>query len=404
MKNLTKMKKKSIGILSTVLAGTLAFGGMAAAQTAVTTGSVNFRTAPSTSSTVIGTLPKGATIDVLASNDYWSKVTYESSGKTYTGYISNSYYDFATSNTSTTQTGIITSSVNFRTEPSTSSSVIGLLPEGAYVKVLIEGNSWSKVTYEKDGKTYTGYISNSFYKLTSSTNETSSTQDGREAVILGSVNFRTGPSLESSLIGQIPEGRTITVLKEVDSNWSQVFYHSPTSGKQYDGYISNRYYQYSDGQASTNTTQNTSVPASWMEKADSIINTGLKYWGVEYRLGADYDKDGSYRFDCSSYTQKVYGKNGIELYRDSRQQSTQGTYVKRSEVRPGDLAFFATQGDYVNGEPRIDHVSIIKEVKTDGTIILLHTYKEGIGVTTSTMRPNSGFWNDTFLFAKRVIK
>ncbi len=404
------MKKKSVAILSTVLAGTLAFGGMAAAQTAVTTGTVNFRTAPSTSASIMGTLPKGATIDVLASNDYWSKVTYESNGKTYTGYISNSFYDFAGNNTTTSstsedKTGVITSSVNFRTEPSTSSSVIGQLPKGAYVGVLIEGNSWSKVTYESNGKTYTGYISNSYYELTSAPlNDTVTNQDGKQAVILSSVNFRTSPSLDSTVIGQIPKGSTIAVLEEVDSSWSQVVYHSPTSGKQYEGYISNLYYQYSDGQASSTPIQNTSVSTDWLLKSDPIMATGLKYWGVEYRLGADYDKDGSYRFDCSSYTQKVYGENGIQLYRDSRQQATQGTYVKRSEVRPGDLAFFATQGDYVNGEPRIDHVAIIKEVKTDGTIILLHTYTEGVGVTTSTMRPNSGYWNDTFLFAKRVIK
>ncbi|WP_339060151.1 C40 family peptidase [Tepidibacillus marianensis] len=155
-------------------------------------------------------------------------------------------------------------------------------------------------------------------------------------------------------------------------------------------------------QPSTSTT--TQAPTLTNKLADSVINTGLKYWGVDYKFGADYDKDRSYKFDCSSFTQKVYGLNGISLPRDSRQQSTMGTYVKRSDIRKGDLLFFATAGTYVNGQLRVDHVGIAQDVSADGTIKILHTYKPGLGVTTSTMLSNSGYWNKTFLYAKRVVK
>jgi len=152
------------------------------------------------------------------------------------------------------------------------------------------------------------------------------------------------------------------------------------------------------------TTSTTQAPTLTNKLTDSIINTGLKYWGVDYKFGATYDKDGSYKFDCSSFTQKVYGLNGINLPRDSRQQSTMGTYVKRSDIRKGDLLFFATARTYVNGQLRVDHVGIAQDVLSDGTIKILHTYKPGLGVTTSSMLPNSGYWNKTFLYAKRVTK
>ncbi|MFV9511215.1 C40 family peptidase [Tepidibacillus sp. LV47] len=160
----------------------------------------------------------------------------------------------------------------------------------------------------------------------------------------------------------------------------------------------------SSSNSSTVPTTTTQAPTLTNQLADAIIQTGLKYWGVDYKFGADYDKDGTYKFDCSSFTQKVYGENGIRLPRSSRQQATVGTYVKRSDIQKGDLLFFATAGKFVNGKPYIDHVGIAKEVLSNGTIIILHTYKPGVGVTTSTMYPNSGYWNKTFLFAKRVIQ
>jgi len=366
------LHNKKNAILGTVLAGTLAFGGAASAQTAVTTGSVNFRTAPSVSSTVVGTVPKGDQVEVLnVLNDYWSKVTYDYKGKTYTGYISNDYYktlDESTNNSSSNTT-------------STTSS-----------------NTANSIT----------------------SNGATSTSSTRDAKTIGYVNFRTGPSLDNKIIGMIPYGEPIKIIKEINSEWSYGIYNY--KGKDYYGYLSNRFFQY-DGQASTSSTSGTQSSTSvesnsssisdqptkltsetWEKKADSIISTGLNYWGTEYKFGADYEKDGSYKFDCSSFTQRVYKENGINLYRSSRGQATQGTYVKRSDIRKGDLAFFATQGDYVNGEPRIDHVAIVKDVKADGSIQLLHTYKVGVGVTTSTMYPNKGYWNDTFLFAKRVVK
>ncbi|TCS79885.1 C40 family peptidase [Tepidibacillus fermentans] len=360
-------KKKSAFILSSMLVGTLAFGGMASAQAAITTGSVNFRTAPTTNSQVVGVVPKGEQVEVINQvNNSWSKVTYEYKGKNYTGYISNRYYtlqDGWTSPTITIEQGkkaIITGSVNFRSEPSLQGTVLGKVPKGDIVNVLQEVNQyWSKVTYEHEGILHTGYISNRYFSYVDGTSS---------QISIGQSQQQAVPDTANPDLVQTPAVSNPTTQTPVNPSTEQ-------------------------------TTK-----ADWEKKADAIIQTGLKYWGTEYRLGADYDRDGSYLFDCSSFTEQIYEENGIDLLRSSRQQATQGVSVKRSEIRKGDLAFFATQGDYVNGQPRIDHVAIVKDVKPDGTIQLLHTYKKGIGVTTSTMYPNKGYWNDTFLFAKRVIQ
>ena len=60
--------------------------------------------------------------------------------------------------------------------------------------------------------------------------------------------------------------------------------------------------------------------------------------GVRYKFGALKGRTNS--FDCSSFTQYVFGKYGINLPRSSKQQSQVGTYVARDQLQPGDLVFF----------------------------------------------------------------
>ncbi|WP_261306437.1 C40 family peptidase [Paenibacillus andongensis] len=118
--------------------------------------------------------------------------------------------------------------------------------------------------------------------------------------------------------------------------------------------------------------------------ANRVISTGKQYLGVRYKFGAQKGNISS--FDCSSFTQYVYGKNGINLPRSSSQQSQVGTYVPRNQLQPGDLVFFYSP---------IHHVGIYM-----GNGKVLHTYGKG-GVTISDM--NSGWWSRNYSTARRVI-
>ncbi|OUM87480.1 MAG: hypothetical protein BAA01_12435 [Bacillus thermozeamaize] len=132
----------------------------------------------------------------------------------------------------------------------------------------------------------------------------------------------------------------------------------------------------------------TSNAASRSAVADRIIATGMKYIGTPYYFGAR--SGDTRRFDCSSFTQYVYGVNGIKLPRTSRQQAQVGTYVPRSQVQKGDLVFFSTKR---NG--RIDHVAIYM-----GDSKLLHAITRP-GVTVSKV---TSYWSNTYVGARRVIQ
>ena len=136
---------------------------------------VNFRSQPSTSSTVLASMPNGASVNITGVSNGWFKATYNGQN----GYVSADYVSFAgsgsgsssssnqssSSSSSTSRTGKIVcdTSVNFRSQPNTSCSIIGSLYNGATVTILSSENGWYKATY--NGKT--GYISADYVTVTS---------------------------------------------------------------------------------------------------------------------------------------------------------------------------------------------------------------------------------------------
>src|ERR1700716_3886493 len=75
-------------------------------------------------------------------------------------------------------------------------------------------------------------------------------------------------------------------------------------------------------------------------KPDSyaITGTALQLRGSPYRNGGA-DPDG---FDCSGFTQYVFGQHGISLPRAVTEQFKTGEEVKPNELAAGDLLFFQT--------------------------------------------------------------
>ena len=136
---------------------------------------VNFRSQPSTSSTVLASMPNGASVNITGVSNGWFKATYNGQN----GYASADDVSFAgsgsgsssssnqssSSSSSTSRTGKIVcdTSVNFRSQPNTSCSIIGSLYNGATVTILSSENGWYKATY--NGKT--GYISADYVTVTS---------------------------------------------------------------------------------------------------------------------------------------------------------------------------------------------------------------------------------------------
>ena len=70
----------------------------------------------------------------------------------------------------------------------------------------------------------------------------------------------------------------------------------------------------------------------------AVISTAIGLRGTRYRNGGS-DPTG---FDCSGFVQYVFGRSGVALPRDVKEQFSAGEPVTRGDIERGDLIFFTT--------------------------------------------------------------
>ena len=300
--------------------------------------SVNFRSAPNTSSTSYGELKNGTKVNVVGVSSGWYKVTYN--GKT--GYIHPDYITLASSsagtaiapsNTVTSTTGTAgtvkcSSSVNLRSEANTSSSILAELKNGTAVTVVSTANGWCKVTCS--GKT--GYIKQDYVSTTGSASNNTSASTGSAAVVKCSstVNFRSSASTSSTILGELKNGTAITVLS-TSNGWSKVSYAGKT------GYISADYLVTASSGTAISPS-NTAASVSISAKRQSVLNYAAQFLGVPYVYGGSTPSG----FDCSGFTSYVFKNTVGSIPRVAQAQYDATTRVSRDDLLPGDLVFFGS--------------------------------------------------------------
>lgn len=125
----------------------------------------------------------------------------------------------------------------------------------------------------------------------------------------------------------------------------------------------------------------------------NVVIHAKKYIGAKYKYGAT-TTDIPNKFDCSSFTQHVFKKNGYILPRTSREQASKGVNARR--LMQGDLLFFTDKKMYSDG--RVGHIGIYM---ADGSMIHASSSK-GVIITKNVLK--NPYWSKNYLFAKRVIK
>lgn len=117
----------------------------------------------------------------------------------------------------------------------------------------------------------------------------------------------------------------------------------------------------------------------------ALTSTALGLRGIRYQWGGS-DLNG---FDCSGFTQYVFGRHGVALPRETRDQFRAGRTVRRADVLPGDLLFFTTTA------PGPTHVAI---ALGDGEFV--HSPNSTGVVRVEHL--SSRYWTERFIGARRV--
>ena len=298
----------------------------------VTASSLNFRTGPSTSYSIINVLMNGQKVEYISTSGSWLKVKYNG----VTGYVHGDYVTKGTTDNSTTgTTKYVSASVglNVRSGAGTSYSKLGKLEYKEKVTVLSTSNGWSKINY--NGKT--GYVDSSYLKSTvpgstddNTNNETTGTT--KYVNTTSGLNVRSGAGTSYSKLGKLEYKEKVTVLS-TSNGWSKINYNGKT------GYVDSSYLQNTVPGSNGNNANNNNNTVS--TKANEVIAYAKTLLGKPYVWGAQ----GPNSFDCSGFTYYVFkNKAGIVLPRTSSAQSKYGTYVSKSNLKAGDLVFFDTNG------------------------------------------------------------
>lgn len=118
----------------------------------------------------------------------------------------------------------------------------------------------------------------------------------------------------------------------------------------------------------------------------AVSGTALALRGTPYRNGGS---DPQHGFDCSGFTQYVFGRHGVSLPRAVADQFRVGAAVEPADVAAGDLIFFTTTA------PGPTHVGI-----SLGGDEFVHA-PSSTGVVR-VERLTSPYWSHRFIAAHRI--
>jgi len=117
----------------------------------------------------------------------------------------------------------------------------------------------------------------------------------------------------------------------------------------------------------------------------ALLNVALQQQGIAYRYGGSHPTTG---FDCSGFIQFSHHQAGKRIPRTTRAQYQASQPIPLSQIRPGDLLFYETEGR------RPGHVALYL-----GGGEMIHAPSSGKHVLIS--RLNNPYWRIRLLSAGR---
>ncbi|MCI8459344.1 MAG: SH3 domain-containing protein [Clostridia bacterium] len=201
---------------------------------------------------------------------------------------------------------------------------------------------------------------------------------------VNALQVRSGAGTKYAAVGSLDKSDMVMPLRKV-GEWYEVYYKNSL------GYVSGSYVR--------------SVPfAKGGSIVERIIDEGKKQLGMPYVYGAPRYHWGNGKpnadftgqsFDCSSYMQYIFKRGAnVNLAMTSREQSLQGVYVARKDIRRGDLLFFTNATRYdKTGVERIGHVALYL-----GDNIILHTASDH-----AVIEPISAQRSAYYITARRLV-
>lgn len=366
-------------------------------------GTVNIRTEANTSSGVTGKINNDCAATILDTVDGEGGKWYKIQSGSVTGYIKADYFvtgqqaEKRAREVGTTYGTIVgTPSLRLRQSPDMEGKTLTLLSEGAHYVVTGQEGDFLKVQVDSDLE---GYVFKEYMKTSVEFNQALSIEEEKakaaeeakrkedaekalkaleDAKKADAAKKTTAAATKADKTTEAPATETpttaapkkeetkgtdaITTIAANPENGKDATVAAPTTAKAPEKIDSK-----GPGAPEETSTQVASATRN------AVVAYAKQFLGNPYVYGGTSLTNGA---DCSGFTQSIFAHFGISTGRSSRDQAARGRAISVSDVKPGDLLFYAS-GDYIN------HVGIYIG---GGQIIHSSTPATGICITSSNYR------------------
>ena len=295
---------------------------------------VNVRSLPSESGEILGKLYNNSVGTFIQEEDGWYLIK---SGSV-TGYVKAEYcvtgedaVDIARS-VGTRIATVTTQTLFVRTEPTTESSILGMVPEAEELLVLEETEGWVKVDVEEG----TGWVSTDYVDLRSEFVQAESKEEEAARLAKEAEERRKAQAAAAAKVSKKTNSSS-TTTSDTQSSTS-----------------------YSVGEGS--------------EMGVAVAEYGLQFVGNPYVWGGTSLTNGA---DCSGFVMSVYANFGVSLPHSSASDRSQGYAVDGlANAQPGDLICYSGHVALYIGNGQIVHASN----KKTGIIVSQADYRKILAI------------------------
>jgi SH3-like domain-containing protein len=266
-----------------------------------------------------------------------------------------------------------TDSTNLRSVADRYAQVIGTLDSGDEIVVRLLDGEFFQVSVNGNEEIF---IYHEFVDVPEWALDNLIRQTASYAVVTANrLNLRSAPNVDSRVVLSLTNGMAVDVV-EVWPNWAKVEFGAFT------GFLNRDY-------ISLHVGEKPEQPYSAL--GVQIALYAQRYMGTPWIWGGTSLTRG---VDCSGFTWAVFRHFGINLNRVACCQATQGVFVDRGSLQPGDLVFFDTNWGWNTG--RISHVGIYI-----GNGQFVHSGGSRSAVMIDRM--SDPYYVRTFVTARRII-
>ncbi len=187
------------------------------------------------------------------------------------------------------------------------------------------------------------------------------------------LNVRASASDDAEILASLPAG-TYVKVNWMEPGWVNVAYN----GDGLMGYVSDEYFTVYEGV----------MPEFSSTGGYAAVEVAKQFLGVPYVYGGTSPSG----FDCSGLMQYVYKQLGYSLNRVASAQMTNGVYISRENLAPGDLVGFYSS-------PGSGYVSHIGMYVGDG--MMIHAPHTGDVVKYASI--DGSYYGNRFAGGRRII-